>query len=85
MKTHTHTPVNACQSTKQVMRSKEEHPELRDRIISKQRSGIGYGKVFAAPKIPKSTEASKTQNKEETKKVVVLTIMSSLTFGPVTR
>lgn len=60
--------ANVCQSTKQVMRSKEGHPELRDRIISRDRSGIGYGKVFVALKVPKSTKKTKHKRKKKQKK-----------------
>jgi hypothetical protein len=37
---------NAYQSEKQTMRSKELPAELRDRIVSRHRSGEGYKKKF---------------------------------------
>ena len=40
------------------MRSKELPAELRDRIVSRHRSGEGYKKNSAALKVPKSTVAS---------------------------
>ncbi|CAM4733298.1 unnamed protein product [Leuciscus chuanchicus] len=40
------------------MRSKELPEELRDRIVSRHRSGQGYKKMSAAVKVPKSTVAS---------------------------
>ncbi|CDQ64223.1 unnamed protein product [Oncorhynchus mykiss] len=48
----------ACQSKNQAMRSKELSVELRDRIVSRQRSGEGYQKYSAALKVPKNTVAS---------------------------
>ena len=40
------------------MRSKELPAELRDRIVSRHRSGEAYKKISAALKVPKSTVAS---------------------------
>ena len=40
------------------MRSKELSVELRDRIVSRHRSGEGYQKMSAALKAPKDTLAS---------------------------
>jgi transposase len=40
------------------MRSKELPVELRDRIVSRHRSGEGYQNISAALKVPKNTEAS---------------------------
>uniref|UniRef100_A0A4W5KL89 C2H2-type domain-containing protein n=1 Tax=Hucho hucho TaxID=62062 RepID=A0A4W5KL89_9TELE len=49
---------SACQSKNQAMRSKELSVELRDRIVSRHRSGEGYQKISAALKVPKNTVAS---------------------------
>ena len=43
---------------KQAMRSKELFTELRDRIVSRNRSGEGYQQVSTALKAPKNTVAS---------------------------
>ena len=40
------------------MRLKELSVELRDRIVSRHRSGEGYQKMSAALKVPKNTVAS---------------------------
>lgn len=40
------------------MRSKELPAELRDRIVSRDRSGKGYKNISVALKVPKSTVAS---------------------------
>uniref|UniRef100_A0A673ZQ13 Sleeping Beauty transposase HTH domain-containing protein n=1 Tax=Salmo trutta TaxID=8032 RepID=A0A673ZQ13_SALTR len=40
------------------MRSKELSVELRDRIVSRHRSGEGYQRIAAALKVPKTTVAS---------------------------
>ena len=40
------------------MRSKELSVELRDRIVSRHRSGEGYPNISAAVKVPKNTVAS---------------------------
>ena len=40
------------------MRSKELSVELRDRIVSRHRSGKGYQKMSATLKVPKNTVAS---------------------------
>ena len=40
------------------MRSKELSVELRDRIVSRHRSGEGYHKLSAALKFPKNTVSS---------------------------
>jgi len=40
------------------MRSKELSVELRDRIVSRHRSGEGYQNISAALKVPKNTVAS---------------------------
>ena len=40
------------------MRSKELPEELRDRIVSRHRSGEGYKKDSAPLKVPKTTVAS---------------------------
>ena len=42
----------------QAMRSKELSVELRDRIVSRHRSGEGYQNISAALKVPKNTVAS---------------------------
>ena len=42
------------------MRSKEIVIELRDRIVSRHRSGEGYQNISAAFKVPKNTVASIT-------------------------
>ncbi|XP_071000052.1 uncharacterized protein [Oncorhynchus clarkii lewisi] len=49
---------SACRSKKQGTRSKELSVELRDRIVSRHRSGEGYRKISAALKVPKNTVAS---------------------------
>uniref|UniRef100_A0A674AB71 Zinc finger protein 250-like n=1 Tax=Salmo trutta TaxID=8032 RepID=A0A674AB71_SALTR len=49
---------SACQSKNQAMRSKELSVELRDRIVSRHRSGEGYQKISAALNVPKNTVAS---------------------------
>ncbi|XP_042173707.1 zinc finger and SCAN domain-containing protein 2 [Oncorhynchus tshawytscha] len=46
---------SACRSKKQGTRSKELSVELRDRIVSRHRSGEGYQKISAALKVPKNT------------------------------
>uniref|UniRef100_A0AAZ3S1W7 Sleeping Beauty transposase HTH domain-containing protein n=1 Tax=Oncorhynchus tshawytscha TaxID=74940 RepID=A0AAZ3S1W7_ONCTS len=51
------TVDSAGQSKNQTMRSKELSLELRDRIVSKHRSGKGYQNISAALKVPKNTEA----------------------------
>ena len=40
------------------MRSKELSVELRDRIVSRHRSGEGYQNISAALKVPKNTVSS---------------------------
>jgi hypothetical protein len=40
------------------MRLKEFYVELRDRIVSRHRSGEGYKNISAALKVPKNTVAS---------------------------
>jgi transposase len=40
------------------MKSKELYVELRDRIVSRHRSGEGYQNISAALKVPKNTVAS---------------------------
>jgi hypothetical protein len=40
------------------MRLKELSVELRDRIVSRHRSGEGFQNIFAALKVPKNTVAS---------------------------
>jgi hypothetical protein len=52
------TVDSACQSKNQAMRSKELYVELRDRIVSRHRSGEGYQIISAALKVPKNTVAS---------------------------
>ena len=49
---------SACQSKNQAMRLKELSVELRDRIVSRHRSGEGYQNMSAALKVPKNTVAS---------------------------
>ncbi|KAL0183511.1 hypothetical protein M9458_019207, partial [Cirrhinus mrigala] len=49
---------SACQSTNQAMQSKELSLDLRDRIVSRHKSGEGYRKISAALKIPMITVAS---------------------------
>ena len=44
---------SGCQSKNQAMSSKELSVELRDRIVSRYRSGEGYQKMYAAMKVPK--------------------------------
>ena len=46
------------QSKNQAKRSKELSVELRDRIVSRHRSGEGYQNISAALKVPKDTVAS---------------------------
>ena len=41
----------------QAMRSKELYVELRDRIVSRHRSGEGYQNISAPLKVPKNTVA----------------------------
>jgi hypothetical protein len=48
----------ACQSKNQAMRSNELSVKLRDKIVSRQRSGEGYQDIYAALKVPKNTAAS---------------------------
>ena len=58
-KTYSCTVISSvCQSEKQAMRSRELSLDLRDRIVSRHRSGEGYKKISAALKVPKSTVAS---------------------------
>ena len=52
------TVDSACQSKNQAMRSKELSIELRDRIVSRHRSGEGDQNLSAALKVPKYTVAS---------------------------
>ena len=52
------TADSACQSKNQAMRSKLLSVELRDRIVSRHRSGEGYQKMSAALKVPKNTVSS---------------------------
>ena len=52
------TVDSACQSKNQAMRMKELSVELRDRIVSRHRSGEGYQNISAALKVPKNTVAS---------------------------
>ena len=52
------TVDNACQSKNQAMRSKEFSIELRDRIVSKHRSGEGYHNSSSALKVTKNTVTS---------------------------
>ncbi|KAK3560390.1 hypothetical protein QTP86_008487 [Hemibagrus guttatus] len=52
--------VCACQSTNQAMKSKELSVDLRDRIVSRHRSGEGYRNISAALKVPVNTVASIT-------------------------
>ncbi|KAK1786617.1 hypothetical protein P4O66_003058 [Electrophorus voltai] len=49
---------STCQSTNQAMKSKELSVDLRDKIVSRHRSGEGYRKTSAALKVPLSTVAS---------------------------
>ena len=49
---------SACQSKNQAMRSMDLSLELRDRIVSRHRSGEGYQKMSAALKVPKNTVSS---------------------------
>ena len=51
------TVDSACQNINQAMRLKELSVELRDRIVSRHRSGEGY-QMSAALKVPKNTVAS---------------------------
>jgi hypothetical protein len=60
-----HTPVyigttvdSACQSKTQATRSKELSVQLRDRIVSRHRSGERYQNISALLKVPKNTVAS---------------------------
>ena len=52
------TVDRVCQSKNQAMRSKEISVELRDRIVSRHRSGERYQNISAALKVPKNTVAS---------------------------
>ena len=52
------TVDSACQSKNQAMRLKELSVDLRDRIVSRHRSGEGYQNISAALKVPKNTVAS---------------------------
>jgi phosphoribosylcarboxyaminoimidazole (NCAIR) mutase len=52
------TVDRARQSKTQAMRLKELSVELRDRIVSRHRSGEEYQKMSAAWKVPKNTVAS---------------------------
>ena len=52
------TVDSACQRKKQAKRSKELSIELRDRIVSRHRSGEGTPKHFCSIEGPKSTVAS---------------------------
>uniref|UniRef100_A0AAZ3SLK9 Sleeping Beauty transposase HTH domain-containing protein n=1 Tax=Oncorhynchus tshawytscha TaxID=74940 RepID=A0AAZ3SLK9_ONCTS len=52
------TADSACQSKYQAMMSKELSVELRDRIVSRHRSGERYQNIFAALKVPKNTMAA---------------------------
>ncbi len=52
------TADNAYRSVNQAMRSKELPAELRDRIVSRHRSGEGYTKKSAALNVPNNTVAS---------------------------
>ena len=47
------------------MRSKELSIELRDRIVSRHRSGEGYQNISAALKVPKNTVASITPKQKK--------------------
>ena len=49
---------STCQNTNQAMKSKKLSVDLRDRIVSRHRSGEGYRKISAALKVPMSTVAS---------------------------
>jgi hypothetical protein len=68
-----HTPVyikgptvdSAGQSNNQTMRSKELSVELRERIVSRHRSGEGYQYISAALNVPKNTVASIILKMEE--------------------
>ena len=51
------TVDSVCQQN-QAMSSKERSVELRDRIVSRHRSGEGYQKMSTSLKVPKSTVAS---------------------------
>ena len=51
-------PQLTLQSKTQAMRSKEFSVELRDRIMSRHRTGEGYQNISAALKVPKNTMAS---------------------------
>ncbi len=53
------TADNAYQSENQVMGSKEQPAELRDRIVSRHRSGEDSKKKSAALMVPKNTVASR--------------------------
>lgn len=65
-----HAPVNVCQSTKQVMRSKERHPELRHRQdYIKAEIWNRLWKSFCCPEGSQKHQKDKTQKKEETKEL----------------
>ena len=53
-----HTVDSACQSKNQAMRLKKLSVELRDRTMSRHRSGEGYQNISVALKVPKNTVAS---------------------------
>jgi hypothetical protein len=48
------TVESAYQSKNQAMRLKKLSVELRDRIVSRHRSGEGYKNISAALKVPKN-------------------------------
>ena len=56
------TVDSACQSKNQAIRLKELSVEVRDRIVSRQRSGEGHQNISAALKVPKNTVASSFLN-----------------------
>ena len=52
------TPLYIRSHKNQAIRSKDSSVEVRDRIVSRPRSGEGYQNISAALKVPKNTVAS---------------------------
>ena len=59
------TVDSARQSKNQAMRSKQLSVELRDRTVSRHRSGEGYQNIYVALKVPKNTVTSIILKMEE--------------------
>jgi hypothetical protein len=58
VRSHSWQCMYQAMSKYQAMRSKELSVKLRDRIVSRHRSGEGYQKMSAALKVPQNTVAS---------------------------